>query len=545
MSPDHAIILAQINPTLGDLAGNAALMADICAAHTDATLVVFPELGICGYPPEDLVLKPFFVQSCMDMVQTLAARTRDFPCGILVGTPWRDDAAQQAQSLPYNAAVLLHGGEIKAVRFKHDLPNYDVFDEKRTFLAGPLPDPVEFAGRRYGIMVCEDMWNPRVAAHLKGKGADILIVPNGSPFETGKQNIRLQQAKARVRETGLALIYVNQVGGQDELVFDGGSFVLDASGAIISQLPFFQTAAQGAFCAATTAPEHGKNAPDENALIYDALVLGLRDYVRKNGANGVILGLSGGVDSALVAAIAVDAFGAQNVHCVMMPSPFTSQDSLKDAAILAKNLGVRLDTVPITPALQAFEATLPGLSGLAHENIQSRLRGVTLMALSNAEGKMLITTGNKSEMAVGYATIYGDMNGAYNPLKDVYKTRVYALCRWKNTQAGFDLIPENILTKAPSAELRDNQKDQDSLPPYDVLDGILEMMIEGEAAPHEICAANPAYDRATVERIWRLLDRAEFKRYQAPPGAKITAKAFGRDRRYPMTNQFIKTVEKA
>ena len=528
MSPDTSIVLAQINPVLGDLTGNADMIAKAAKAHKGAMLIVFPELSICGYPPEDLLLKPCFVEDCMEAVRDLAERTKKLDCGILIGTPWRDN---EDDKLPYNAAALLHQGKITDVRFKHHLPNYGVFDEKRTFQSGPLPEPIEFAGHKLGVMICEDMWNTPVAAHLANQGAEMLIVPNGSPFTTLKYEVRLELAKNRATETGLPLIYVNQVGGQDELVFDGGSFAIEADGTLKTQLPFFEEAIQPAH-------QGSMQSHTENELIYNALKLGLGDYVRKNGFSGVIIGLSGGVDSALTTALAVDALGAKHVHCVMLPSQFTSQDSLDDAAALAKNLGVRLDTISIEAPLKAFEQTLPGLKGLAHENIQSRIRGNILMALSNTEGKMVLTTGNKSEMAVGYATIYGDMNGGFNALKDVYKTKVYALCHWRNDQGA--IIPDRIITKAPTAELRENQLDQDSLPPYDVLDGILELLIEAEQSVDDICS-NEKFERETVLRIWKLLDRAEYKRYQAAPGTKTTPKAFGRDRRYPMTNRYSDT----
>lgn len=529
MSPDTSIVLAQINPVLGDLKRNADMIVKAARTHKAAMLIVFPELSICGYPPEDLLLKPSFVESCMQAVHDLAERTKNMECGILIGTPWREN---DDDKLPYNAAALLHKGKIVALRFKHRLPNYGVFDEKRTFLSGPLPEPVDFAGHKLGIMTCEDMWTSPVAAHLATQGAEILIVPNGSPFTALKYEARLKLAKNRASETGLPLVYVNQVGGQDELVFDGASFAIEADGTLKTQLPFFEEAIQPAHQAS-------RYNHTENELTYNALKLGLGDYVRKNGFSGVIIGLSGGVDSALAATLAVDALGAKHVHCVMMPSPFTSKESLDDASALAKNLGVRLDTISIEAPLRAFEQNLHGLKGLAHENIQSRIRGNILMALSNTEGKMVLTTGNKSEIAVGYATIYGDMNGGFNALKDVYKTKVYDLCRWRNDQGA--IIPENIITKAPSAELRENQTDQDSLPPYDILDGILELLIEAERSVDDICA-NDKYDRDTVMRIWKLLDRAEYKRYQAPPGTKITPKAFGRDRRYPMTNRYSDTL---
>lgn len=526
MTSPLTITLAQINPTVGDLRGNAGLILKAAGA-CESDLIVFPELAICGYPPEDLVLKPSFVQSCMDKMREIAVATKELPCALLIGTPW---ANEDAGALPYNSAALIYQGDVIGLTHKYDLPNYGVFDEKRTFTAGELPTPIEFKGHKLGIMICEDMWGDAPAHSLKKHGADILIVPNGSPFTSVKYKTRLKLAQKRVAETGLPLIYVNQIGGQDELVFDGGSFTMDSNGKVITQLPFFEEAV-------TDAPIMAKE-PQELEEIYSALKLGLRDYVHKNGFSGVLLGLSGGVDSALVATIAVDALGAENVNCYMLPSKFTSQDSLNDAAELAHNLGVELESISIEEPLKAFEGAME-LSGLAHENIQSRIRGTILMAKSNATGKMLVTTGNKSEMAVGYATIYGDMNGGFNPLKDVYKTLVYKLCDWRNDM--LPTIPENILTKAPSAELRDNQTDQDSLPEYDILDGILEGLIEREQSLDDLIASG--FDKETVLKIWTLLDRNEYKRYQSPPGTKITTKAFGRNRRYPMTNRFVKNVD--
>ncbi|MCD8566617.1 MAG: NAD+ synthase [Alphaproteobacteria bacterium] len=520
--PTLSFALAQINPVVGDIKGNAALILKYWEEAKTADLVIFPELTLSGYPPEDLVLKPAFIDAIHIQIETLCEASKHLPAAALVGTPWRE------QGKIYNAALLIEGGEIVSVTLKNHLPDYGVFDELRTFTPGPLPDVVEFRRHRLGIMICEDMWYKDVAFHLKTEGAEILIVPNGSPFEAGKDQPRKELAIARAKETGLPLLYVNQVGGQDDLVFDGGSFAVDAKGAITTQLPYFE---ESLGFSGQTPPA---SVPSDEAQIYNALKLGLHDYVRKNGFSNVLLGLSGGVDSALVAVLAADALGPQNVSCFMLPSRFTSQDSLDDAAALARNIEVSLETYAITEALKGFEATLPGLQGLAHENIQSRIRGTMLMALSNAQGSLLLSTGNKSEMACGYATLYGDMNGAFNPLKDVYKTEVYKLCRWRNEQS--PVIPERILIKAPTAELRDNQKDQDSLPPYEVLDNILRGLIEEDLGVPDIAARG--HDPALVSRVWSMLDRAEYKRRQACPGVKITSRAFGRDRRIPMTNKF-------
>jgi len=553
MTDTLAIALAQINPTVGDLAGNRAriLAAREEAVREHADLVVFTELCVCGYPPEDLVLKPFFQARVEDSVRALAEVTADGGPAMLVGAPWRSDGKL------YNAALLLEGGTIAAVRLKRDLPNYGVFDEKRVFAAGPMPGPVNFRDVRLGVMVCEDMWRSDVAECLEESGAEILIVLNGSPYETDKTDERLNLAVARVTETGSPLVYVNQVGGQDELVFDGGSFVLDGARRLRVQAPFWEEAVatghwrregDGWACAP------GHIAPAETGGvedIYQAMTLGLRDYVRKNGFPGVLIGMSGGVDSALTAAVAVDALGAERVRCVMMPSRFTSRDSLDDAAACADLLGARLDSIAIAPAMDAFDTMLkPVFDDLppdaTEENIQARARGITLMALSNKFGDMVVSTGNKSEMSVGYATLYGDMCGGYSVLKDVYKTTVYRLCDWRNQEypkgaLGPEgrVIPERILTKAPSAELKPDQTDQDTLPPYDELDDILHGLIEGEQGIDEIVARGHARD--TVLKVWRMVDVAEYKRRQAPPGVKITRRAFGRERRYPITNAF-KTV---
>lgn len=518
------IIIAQINPTVGDLEGNFENILTAWTAHKDADLIIFPELVTCGYPPEDLVLRHSFIAAIETKIETLLKQTKNFDCACLLTTPIRKGDNLQ------NGAYFIERGQVQAQFLKYHLPNYGEFDEKRVFSSGPLPKPLSFKGHSLGIMICEDMWQDDVAAHLQKLGAEILIIPNGSPFTTTKRHSRQLQARKRTQETGLPLIYVNQIGGQDELVFDGGSFIMNSHGQIKHQFPFFQDYIGPINANPST------DGPSSLESIWSALKLGIHDYVSKNNFPGVLIGLSGGIDSAITAVLAVDALGADKVHCVMMPSNFTAQESLNDAAELAHNLSVQYDIFPIKEPLKAFENILPALKGLVHENIQSRIRGTMLMALSNANGKMLLSTGNKSEMAVGYATIYGDMNGGFNALKDVYKTQVYELARWRNTHSPKPPIPENIITRAPSAELRADQIDQDSLPDYEELDAILTMMIEEEKSRPDIIAAGN--DAETVHKVRRLLDRSEYKRRQAPPGVKITAKAFGRDRRYPMTNGY-------
>jgi NAD+ synthase len=518
------IAVAQLNPTVGDVAGNLALVRQARAAVPNADLLVTTELVVSGYPPEDLVLRPGFLDRIHGAVETLAGETGSGPA-ILLGTPWRVEGAV------YNAVLLLEGGRIAEMRLKHHLPNYGVFDEKRVFAAGDLPQPVTFRGYKLGIVICEDMWLPDVAAALAQDGAQILIVPNGSPYEAGKSHLRAAYARQRVAETGLPLLYVNQVGGQDELVFDGASFVVD--GDVVTPIaPAFESALVEIKFQGQTLRPHDLpiiRLPQGEEEIYGALVLGLRDYVNKNGFPGVILGLSGGIDSALAAAIAVDALGPARVRAVMMPSPYTSPESLEDADDCARLLGIPLDTISIIPGMAAMETMVQDLPGITGENIQSRLRGMTLMALSNRDGAMVLSTGNKSELAVGYATLYGDMCGGFAVLKDVYKTEVFALARWRNTQGA--VMPERVITKSPSAELKPNQTDQDTLPPYDVLDAILDGLIEhqGDVAGH---------DPALVSRIWKMLDRAEYKRRQSPPGVKITQRAFGKERRMPITNGY-------
>ncbi|MDH5748031.1 MAG: NAD+ synthase [Rhodospirillales bacterium] len=548
-----AISLAQINPTVGDIRGNLGLIrnARAAAARDGADLLVTGELVVSGYPPEDLVLKRAFQDLIKDEVNALAKETADGGPALLIGAPWRQDGNLS------NAALLLDGGVIAEIRSKFDLPNYGVFDEKRLFAPGPCPAAMPFRGVQLGVMVCEDMWTPAATKCLTDSGAEILVVLNGSPFEADKPEVRQDLATARVAESGLPLIYVNLIGGQDELVFDGASFVLGADGKACIRLPSWesqistsrwQRGADGWVCAA------GEMAGPEDDLeaVWRAMTLGLRDYVNKNFFPGVLIGLSGGIDSALSAAVAVDAVGADRVHCVMMPSPYTSQDSLEDAAECARLLGVKLDTIPIDPAMNAFDDMLKEVfvqhpPDTTEENIQARSRGITLMALSNKFGYMVLSTGNKSEMSVGYATLYGDMCGGYSVLKDVYKTTVFELARWRNRHVAGDalgpegrVIPERIITKPPSAELKPDQTDQDSLPPYDELDAILHCLIEKEMSRDEIAARG--HDREMVQRVWQMLDRAEYKRRQAPPGVKITGRAFGRDRRYPLTNGFTSHI---
>ena len=547
MTTTLAIALAQLNAVVGGLDANADAILTARAAAPTADLLVTPELSVIGYPPEDLVLKPALVAAAMARVERLAAATADGGPALLVGAPLAENGRL------HNAMFLLDGGKIAGITRKHDLPNYGTFDEKRVFAAGPMPGPLAFRGARLGVPICEDIWTPDVTECLVETGADLLIVPNGSPFETGKDDRRLSLAVARVTETGLPLVYLNRVGGQDELVFDGASFVLNADRKLALQLPDWDEVVQlthwtrnGRHWACAPGPIAPRD--DDPADIYHAMLVALRDYVNRNGFPGVVLGLSGGIDSALSAAVAVDALGADRVWCVMMPSPYTSQDSLEDAAECARLLGCRLDTIGIGPAMTAFDPMLaPLFAGrapdTAEENIQSRIRGLSLMALSNKFGPMLLTTGNKSEMSVGYATIYGDMAGGYSVLKDVYKTTVFKLCEWRNhhhPRLGIGpkgpVMPQRVIDKPPTAELRDNQRDDDSLPPYDLLDRILIGLVENERSAADLIA--DGIDPAIVARIERLLYIAEYKRRQAPPGVKIGGRNFGRDRRYPISNAF-------
>ncbi len=550
MSGPLTIALCQSNPTVGDIPGNAALIrsARAEAAAGSADLVMFAELMVTGYPPEDLILKPMFQEAAEVAVRGIADETSDGGPAVLLGTPWREDGKL------YNAALLLDGGKVAAKRYKYALPNYGVFDELRVFKRGPLPGPIAFRGVRLGVMVCEDMWVEEVSECLTESGAQILTVINGSPYERDKIDMRLNNAVKQVVETNLPLIYLNQVGGQDELVFDGASFVLGADRSLRARAAMFaedmlltrwSEDADGVWQCDTMSP-----APHLEGLeaVYHAMVLGLRDYVGKNDFPGIAIGISGGIDSALSAAVAVDALGPGRVHCVRMPSRYTSEASLLDAAECCELLGLVYSTIDIEPAIEAFHGMM-AKSFVGHEtdateeNIQARARGIIMMALSNKLGHMVLTTGNKSEMSIGYATLYGDMCGGYSVLKDVYKSVVFDLSRWRNQNWWPEfkgpegrVIPENIITKPPSAELRPNQTDQDSLPPYNVLDDILECLIEKELATTEIIARG--HDEAVVARIWHLLDVAEYKRRQAPPGVKLTSRALGRDRRYPITNRF-------
>ncbi|MBN8996388.1 MAG: NAD+ synthase [Rhizobiales bacterium] len=543
------IAVAQLDSVVGDIEGNLekARAARADAAKGGADLLVLTELFIAGYPPEDLVLKPAFQDACRAAIEELARDTADGGPGVVIGTPWREDGSV------YNAVALLDGGQIAGLRFKVELPNYGVFDEYRVFRKGPLPGPIGFRGIRIGLPICEDIWFEQVSECLMETGAELLIVPNGSPYAVDKVEQRMQVAVQRVVETGLPLIYANQCSGQDELVFDGASFGLHADRSLAFQLPQFEPANA---ILTWTRGEGGWRCidgtftplPDKDEANYRACVMGLRDYVNKSGFPGVVLGLSGGIDSAICAAMAVDALGSERVHCIMMPYRYTAAESLTDAAAVAKNLGVRYDIVPIKEPVEGFHAALAPLftgrkADITEENLQSRARGTILMAVSNKFGPMVVTTGNKSEVSVGYATLYGDMNGGFNPIKDLYKTEVYRLSRWRNEHRPKDargpggiVIPESIIVRPPTAELRENQKDQDSLPPYDVLDDILQCLVEDEMRIAEVVARG--HDEATVRKVERLLYLAEYKRRQAAPGVKITRRNFGRDRRYPITNKF-------
>ena len=552
-----AIALAQLNPVVGDLDGNLAKLRAARAEARDADLLLASELLVSGYPPEDLVRKPSFLARVEATVHALAADTADGGPAVILGAPWREDPETRKRAPDgtiYNAALLLDAGEVQAVRAKWDLPNYGVFDEKRLFTPGPMPGPMSVRGHRLGVMVCEDAWTPDVAECLEENGSEILIAINGSPYEAGKGDQRLQLILSRVAECSLPFIYLNQVGGQDELVFDGASFVLDSDKNLVAQLASYETQVavthwtRGAADDWRVVEAPMVTPPSGLESVYRALQLGLRDYVEKNGFPGVIIGLSGGIDSAMTAAIATDALGPDKVRCVLLPSPYTSQDSLDDAAACAELLGVRLDTVNIEPGMTAFDSMLKPLfddrpPDTTEENIQARIRGIALMAISNKFGPMLLSTGNKSEMSVGYSTLYGDMAGGFNVLKDVYKTQVYALAAWRNQHVPGEargpagrVIPERILTKAPSAELKPDQTDQDSLPPYDALDDILACLIERDLGLDDI--AGRGHDPEIVRKVWRMLEGAEYKRRQAPPGVKTTPRSFGRDRRYPVTNKF-------
>lgn len=548
MSEQVRVTLAQLNPTVGDLAGNAALARKAWEGGraAGAALVALPEMFITGYQTQDLIAKPAFVAAAEATLRALALDCAEGP-DLVVGGP----AAAGAQL--HNAYWRLTGGTAQVVARKHFLPNFNVFDEVRLFNRGPVMGPYDVAGMRVGSPICEDAWYPDVCETMTESGADILLVPNGSPYFRDKFDIRLSHMVARVVENDRPLIYLNLIGGQDDQVFDGGSFVLNPGGELAVQLPLFDPAIVHVDFERTDEGWRALDGPratlsDSLAQDYRVMVQGLRDYMGKTGFRKVLLGLSGGVDSALVATIAADALGPENVRGVMLPSEYTSAHSLEDAAALAEALGIGLDEVSIAgPRAAVTEALAPLFEGMApgltEENIQSRLRGVLLMAQSNKFGEMLLTTGNKSEVAVGYATIYGDMAGGYNPIKDLYKTRVFDICRWRNAHHADwmmgpegAVIPERIITKPPSAELREDQKDEDSLPPYEVLDAILEMLIDGEASVADCVAAG--YDRATVEEVEKLIYISEYKRFQSAPGPRLTKRAFWLDRRYPIVNRF-------
>ena len=535
------IALAQFNPVVGDLDGNAARIAELAdqAVVAGAGLLLTPELALCGYPPEDLALRDDFYAENARVLSGLAAR---LPQGlsVVVGHPLMEDERR------YNAATVLRDGQVVAVYRKQHLPNYSVFDEVRTFSPGSEPCVFEAGGVQFGLIVCEDLWFPGPMAQAKMAGAEAMLVLNASPFHIGKQTERHAIAHARVFENGLPLVYLNMVGGQDELIFDGGSFAVNAQGEIAAQCPAFE---EGLYFVELDGDKfkgemHAQ--PGIEAGVYRALVVGVRDYIGKNGFAGALVGLSGGIDSALTVAIAADALGPERVHAVMMPSRYTADISVQDAEELAKNLGIQYSVQPIKPMFDAFLSELANeFAGKApdttEENIQARIRGVILMALSNKFGKLVLTTGNKSEMATGYATLYGDMAGGYAVLKDISKTLVWALSRYRNTLS--PVIPERIITRPPSAELRPDQVDQDSLPPYDILDAIMERYVELDRSPAEIVAEG--FDEATVRKVVRLIDFSEYKRRQAPPGIRVTKRGFGRDRRYPITNKYRAPFGKA
>ncbi len=581
MTQSFTLALAQMNPVVGDLAGNASRIRQLAAKAADlgADLVLYPEMALVGYPAQDLVIAPAFREAAMQAAEEIARATKDLPCDLLFGALWYENGHT------YNVSLLASGGTLRVIRTKYDLPNYGVFDEKRVFETGAAPCVFEWRGITLGVLICEEVWDVALAKTLASQGAEILLVQNASPYHIGKAGQRKQVVDAAVRETGLPLVYLNLVGGQDELVFDGRSYAVGADGSDVARLPGFveslaitkweKKLPEGGLtpCAASPLTPAASGSPweatqfknggwhcisapmidtrSDEETIYHALVLGLRDYVTKNGFPSVVLGLSGGIDSGLTAAIAADALGAEKVHTIRLPSPFTSVDSMEDAEQLAAALHLRMDTVPITPLIDTARQTLAPLFAGRHadtteENIQARLRGMLIMAVSNKFGAMVLTTGNKSEMSVGYATLYGDMCGGFSVLKDVYKTTVTRLARWRSAapmgvlnELGFlgaagQVIPERMITKPPTAELRPNQRDEDSLPPYPVLDTILRGLIERQLSVAELVAEG--MDAATVTRVARMVAGAEYKRQQSAPGVKITPMAFGRDRRWPITN---------
>ncbi len=526
--------IAQINLTVGDIAGNASrLLAAAQEAHAaGAALLLTPEMSICGYPAEDLVLRRDFTAACDAALHQLA---KDAPpeLALIVGYPERSDDGL------FNAAALLRGGRVETVYRKHHLPNHSVFDEQRVFDSGNAPCVFACGSLNFGINICGDIWEPGPTMRAMEAGADWLLVPNASPYHLNKERERVAVARSRLAEAGLPIVYANMVGGQDELVFDGASFAMNAEGEVVAQYPAWK---EGLFYlefedGTCSGPQHAL--PYEEAAVYDALVLAVRDYVGKNGFKGVHLGLSGGIDSALTLAIASDALGEDKVHAVMMPSDYTASISVEDARDMSQRLGVRYSEIAIKPIYDAFVAQLAGeFAGRAtdttEENLQARSRGTLLMALSNKFGTLVLTTGNKSEMAVGYATLYGDMAGGFAVLKDVSKTRVVRLANYRNSLS--QVIPQRIIDRPPSAELRPDQTDQDSLPPYDILDAILVAYVEGDLPARDIVALG--YDAAVVRKVIRMVDLAEFKRRQAPPGPRISPRNFGKDRRYPITSKY-------
>lgn len=539
---------SQINACVGDLAGNTEKVVAACrsAKEQGVNLLIFPELCLIGYPPEDLVLMPSFQDRAMRTAGELAEKLKDSPA-VIVGGIWREGERL------FNAAFMMEGGKIIRRQYKHHLPNYGVFDEKRVFTCGPLPEAFSWKDTKIGLFICEDLWEDEAALHMAPQQPELLLSINASPFERGKMEARMEVAREMIGRCGAPLVYVNCVGGQDEIVFDGRSFVMDGTGEVVAQGEAFVEEVLGPGLRVSgkelhlVSTETRKPEPETLELFYLAMMTGVRDYVEKNGFPGVVIGLSGGIDSALTACVAVDALGRERVHCVMMPSKYTSDISVVDATKLATELGVGYNILTISQGMEAVEGMLHGmkdqLSGLTLENIQPRLRALLLMAISNATGKILLTTGNKSEMATGYATLYGDMCGAYNVLKDLYKMEVYALSEWRNIQVppggkgpSGQIIPERIITRPPSAELRHDQTDQDTLPPYATLDAILKGLIEERASLEELVSRG--FDQAMVERIARMLFLSEYKRRQAPPGVKLSPMSFGRDRRYPLTNKF-------
>ena len=548
MAKKFQITLAQLNPTVGDLEGNykVAIEAWEQAQKMGSDLIAFTELFITGYNTQDLIKKPSFFKAAQDQILKLAKTCKNGPA-IAIGGP------AYLKGKLYNAYYILADGNVANVIMKHHLPNQNVFDEKRIFDEGEISGPYQIGPIRIGSPICEDAWHSDVSETLSETGAQLLLVPNGSPYYNGKNDVRLNKMVARVVETNLPLIYLNMVGAQDDQVFDGGTFALNRGGSLAIKLPLFEEALEHIVLEET---DIGWNiikgelakVPCEKELDYHAMVMGLRDYCKKSGFEKVVLGLSGGIDSALVAVIASDAIGSANVRSIMLPSPYTSQTSLIDATDLVENLGCKSDTLPINDSLTAIDKTLSSTFegrkiDLTEENIQSRLRGLLLMAVSNKFGEMLLTTGNKSEVSVGYSTIYGDMAGGFNPIKDLYKTKVFEISKWRNKNhrpwmkgPSGSIIPDSIITKAPTAELRPNQKDSDSLPDYPVLDAILTILVDEDGSTNDCLKAG--YNKSDVSKVEKLLYGSEYKRFQSAPGTRLSQRAFWLDRRYPIVNKW-------